>query len=529
MRFKNLTSISLIIVFCFLHSKELPQGLDSSEIEKSHLIPLMSRETPPPSGNIRNVAEYERMQGVLIRYPFGISADLIKKMSEDVKIYCLVSNTQMISAENALISAGVFLEDILFIVGPTDSYWTRDYGPWWVVNEERKMSIVDFTYNRPRSNDNDAPLKISDYFDTPYYSSSLIHAGGNYMTTGLSMSASSDLVYLENDLSIPQVNQAMEDYYGIDQYHVIADPNNTYIDHIDCWGKYLSPTKVLIRQVPQNHPQYEEVESAALFFLNNTNSYGDDWELFRVYTPDNQPYTNSLILNEKIFVPLVNSEWDNDAILSYQHAMPGYEILGYNGTWESTDALHCRTKGIPDLKMLQIFHKPLVDSVEISDSQIDSGYSLIINIDNLNNSSIVDSSVKLHWRKSIDSNWVQAEFERLIDPSNQIWSSIIPFQNLLNDIQYFIEASDSTGKEERHPIAGYHSFTALGLYSCNSWETGDLNSTGTFDIFDILLLTDSIFHNQYIESCSNSVSDLNNDSSLNLLDIALLIGYVFNG
>ena len=24
---------------------------------------------------------------------------------------------------------------------------------------------------------------------------------------------------------------------------MVADPNNEYIDHIDCWGKYLSPTK----------------------------------------------------------------------------------------------------------------------------------------------------------------------------------------------------------------------------------------------------------------------------------------------
>ena len=37
---------------------------------------------------------------------------------------------------------------------------------------------------------------------------------------------------------------------GIDTYHVIPDPNDTYIDHIDCWGKYLSPTKVIIREVP---------------------------------------------------------------------------------------------------------------------------------------------------------------------------------------------------------------------------------------------------------------------------------------
>ena len=38
---------------------------------------------------VRSIAEYEPMQGVLIRYPFGIST-LISAMSEDEIIYCLV-------------------------------------------------------------------------------------------------------------------------------------------------------------------------------------------------------------------------------------------------------------------------------------------------------------------------------------------------------------------------------------------------------------------------------------------------------
>ena len=29
------------------------------------------------------------------------------------------------------------------------------------------------------------------------------------------------------------VDDIMYDYYGIDTYHVVADPNNEYIDHID--------------------------------------------------------------------------------------------------------------------------------------------------------------------------------------------------------------------------------------------------------------------------------------------------------
>ncbi|MBT5783247.1 MAG: peptidylarginine deiminase, partial [Candidatus Marinimicrobia bacterium] len=129
---------SLYILFCLplLYSEELPIGLTDEEILRTHEIPLMARETDPPIGPIRNIAEYEKMQGVLIRYPFGIPIDLIVEIAEDVKIFCLVSNNQQNAAQNALINAGVDANNIDLILGETDSYWTRDYGPWWVVNGE---------------------------------------------------------------------------------------------------------------------------------------------------------------------------------------------------------------------------------------------------------------------------------------------------------------------------------------------------------------------------------------------------------
>ena len=290
---------SLYILFCLplLYSEELPIGLTDEEILRTHEIPLMARETDPPIGPIRNIAEYEKMQGVLIRYPFGIPIDLIVEIAEDVKIFCLVSNNQQDAAQNALINAGVDASNIDLILGETDSYWTRDYGPWWVVNGENKMSVVDFTYNRPRINDNQAPLKISEHLNVPYYASDIIHAGGNYMTDGLGTSASSDLVFEENLNTNEQILDLMNSYYGIDNYHVINDPNNTYIDHIDCWGKYLSPTKVLIRDVPESHPQFNQIEETASYFMNTLNKWNEPWEVYRVWTPGNEPYTNSLIIN----------------------------------------------------------------------------------------------------------------------------------------------------------------------------------------------------------------------------------------
>jgi agmatine/peptidylarginine deiminase len=341
--------------------EELPIGFTPVEWENRHIINDMGHRTDPPIGPVRNIAEYEPMQGVLIRYPFGISTSLIREMAEDVTIYCLVSSSQQNSAYNSMSSGNVNMDNVEFILGSTDSYWTRDYGPWWVVDGNGDMGVVDFTYNRPRPNDNNAPYKVSEHLDVPYYSADFISTGGNYMTDGSGISASTQIAYTENSQcgtndqsSVPlppcsYVDNVLADYYGISTYHVVADPNDEYIDHIDCWGKYLSPTRMLIREVSTSHPQYQEIEEVAEFFENTLTSTGEEWEVFRVYTPNDQPYTNSLILNNKVFVPVMNSQWDDDALEVYQAAMPEHEILGFTGSWQSTDALHCRVKGIPDL------------------------------------------------------------------------------------------------------------------------------------------------------------------------------------
>ena len=349
----------------FANNFELPIGLTEDELEIMHIIEDMGSRTDPPISPVRNIAEYEPMQGVLIRYPFGISTSLISSMSEDVIIYCLVSNNLQTSAYNSMNNGGVNMDNVEFITGSTDSYWTRDYGPWWVVDGNGDIGIVDFTYNRPRPNDNQAPYKVSQYLNVPYFSADVVSTGGNYMTDGFGIAAATHIAYTENDecntnnqSSVPlppcsYVDDIMEEYYGINTYHVVADPNNEYIDHIDCWSKFLSPTKILIREVPTSHSQYQEIEEVAEYFSTAMTYQGTPWEVFRVYTPNDQPYTNSLILNDKVYVPIMGSSWDGPAIEAYEAAMPNHIILPFTGSWQSTDALHCRVKGIPDLDYVQ--------------------------------------------------------------------------------------------------------------------------------------------------------------------------------
>ncbi len=494
---------------------ELPIGLTEEEKGKLHLIEEMGRSTDPPPLPIRNIAEYERMEGVLIRYPFGISTSIIREMAEDITVYCLVSTWSESSAYSSMNNAGVNMDNVEFITGSTDSYWTRDYGPWWVVDGNGDVSVVDFTYNRPRPNDNQAPQKMSNHLGTPYFASDIVTAGGNYMTDGYGIAASSDLIYVENSMSNAQLHQEMEDYYGVHTYHVVDDPNNTYIDHIDCWGKYLSPHKVLIREVPTWHAQYDEIEETAEYFANTLTAYGEPWEVYRVYTGSDQPYTNSIILNEKVLVPIMNNSYDDDALAAYEAAMPGYEVIGFTGSWQSTDALHCRAKGIPDLELLQIFHNPINDQSEAHNS-----YQIEAIIDDLSEAGLIYDELKVFWKNSGMNNYSEVGLSACPWDIEDCYLAEIPGQTEDTEIHYYIQAADNSGRLETLPIAGYYDFSAVG--GTQALE-GDLNMDGVVNILDVVTMVNVVLGND-----SNDNADLNDDGMVNILDVVLLVNIILD-
>ena len=328
-------------------------------------------ETDPPTGEPRFVAEFEPMQGVMIRYPLGIPTSLVALLSNNCMVYCIVSNSQQNSAQYDFQNAGVNMDNVTFVNAPSDSYWVRDYGPWYIF-EDRNPAIVDNIYNRPRPNDDNMSQVFANFWQIPLYGMRLEHTGGNMMEDGRGHGVSDDLVFQENlqDYGIDEatVRQRMNDYLGINPYHVTIDPQGDYIAHVDCWGKYLAPDKILIAQLPESNPRYQYYEQVAEYFETTNCCWGYPYRVYRVFEPGGYtlaPYTNSLILNKTVYVPLgTNNTYNNDALAVYQEAMPGYEIVGvtnngYTG-WENTDALHCRTRGVMDFHMLFVDHRDVL-------------------------------------------------------------------------------------------------------------------------------------------------------------------------
>ncbi len=409
-------------------------------------------ESMPPTGPLRMVAEFDPLQAVLIRYPLGLPYSFIATLSQEIEVITLVSsNTQANQVLNLYNQNGVNTDNCSFMVASTNSYWTRDYGPWFVFDGNNEPGIVDFPYNRPRPGDNAVPGHTATYLGIDYYYMNVEHTGGNLMVDGLGTGASTDLVYEENtNLTMAQIHQRMQDYLGVTDYDVTIDPLGDYIKHIDTWSKYLAPDKILIGQVPPSDPRYNDFEDVAEYFANRITPWGYPYKVYRVYTPGGNPstpYTNSLIANNRVFVPLTGSTWDSQAIEAYEEAMPGYEIIGVNwNQWFNTDALHCRTREVADLGMLYVDHRPHFGEIEWQDS-----LAVTTSITAHSGEELYADSILIHY--SINSGAFQ---QAMMYESDEVFTGYIKDYAGGDTIRYFLYIADQSGRQSKHPIMGHH-------------------------------------------------------------------------
>ncbi len=275
----------LLLLLTFqLFSQQLTHRMTEEEkaLMPAYLESLRARlQSGPPLAPVRNIAEFEPMEGVLIAYPLGIPVSLVAEMSQDVMVTTIVDNTSSENqARNTYSSGGVNLDNCNFLHAPHDSYWTRDYGPWFVMDGNQSISIINFVYNRPRPNDNNIPVEMAGFLGIDWYDMDLVHAGGNYMTDAWGISVSTDLVWEENsNYTHQEIDQIVNDYLGVYTYHVTNDPLGEYIKHVDCWGKYLDVDKILISRVPPSDPQYSEYEAIVGYFANQISGYGNNYQV----------------------------------------------------------------------------------------------------------------------------------------------------------------------------------------------------------------------------------------------------------
>ena len=477
----------------FAQKTPLPNNFSAEELLRlPQYHPPSSRSiTTPPSFPVRTAAEWEEMGSVLISFQYYESflTEIIRYAREEAHVYVFCDDSN--SVKNYLQSAGVDLSNISYFEHSMNSVWIRDFGPNNIYkNDVEDLSLVDWVYNRNRPDDDASPDYFAQQTGIPIYGTvspptDLVNTGGNFMSDGFGTAFASELVLDEND-HITSFNQTvkteadidtiMKHFMGIDRYILMPTLPYDGIHHIDMHIKLLDEQTLLVGEYPTGVADGPQIEQNLQYVLNNYNSvFGTPYKVVRIPMPpdangdypdnwgDYCTYTNSLILNKTVLVPIYNNEqYDTTALRIYRQAMPGYRIVGIDATdpIAASGAIHCTTHEIGVQNPLLISHQPLPDTNDVvNDYRVDA---YINHRDGI-------GSAFVYYRTDTTQPYQSAPMT-LTNAVNHTWTGYIPAQPSGTDVYYYIHAQATTGKQQNRPMPapdGYWHFRVFNLLSFN--------------------------------------------------------------
>jgi len=448
----------------------------------------------------RIAAEWEPALGALVVWPPVVPDALLVEIAKDDRLFLIVADLEQREEATAkLTELGVDLEAVELIVDPTldGENWTRDWGPSALFDENGNYHLLDPTFHGYPMALPNCDGRLYNFLDlipflrdwlpgggTDLNADSLAEVlgvstvklpfgltGGNALVDGHGTAFSTCVMLKENrdwfGLSEQEFLAAVKTRLGLDHYVVIPNFEWFGIQHIDCLLKPLDAETLLVKRVPEGHPDHRPIEAIVALLSELKTPYGRPYRIVRI---DAAPYylghhvanyTNALILNRKIFVPLFGVDSDAKALATFRQAMPGYEVIGYEygGSfgWAWYDALHCRVRAVWDPKMLYMAHKPIRDRVEPADSQ-----RVEVVIRDYSRAGLLPAELKLSWRARGETSWNQVALTAGATP--ETYTASIPTTDAA-EIEYFFSAADRSGRKETLPRVAPGGFYAFEVAS----------------------------------------------------------------
>jgi agmatine/peptidylarginine deiminase len=480
----------------FSQKAPLPNGHAPGEKEL-FLVPKQEKSlvnviTEPPTFAVRTMAEWEEIQSLMITWS-GFSR-ILKQITaaarQECEVIIVAENPATVESYLTSNNAGGApfedLENVTILQDNYNSIWSRDYGAHTIYRDDvEEMMLVDWIYNRNRPDDNLVPVGIAEYFDVPLYSTTeepwdLMATGGNFMSDGLGTAFSSELILEENeggfawsgtfypDHTEEEIDNIMSEFMGIHTYIKMETLPYDGIHHIDMHMKLLDEETIIMGEYPTGVADGPQIEANLEYVLSNYQSaFGTPYKVIRVQMPPEgnsypntngayRTYTNMVFVNKTVIIPTYQALYDTPALEIIQEALPGYNLVPIqcNDIIELSGAIHCITKAIGVDDPLLIVHDDLEDTEDdLNPYPVEAMVKHTSGV----------ASALLNYR--VDGGDFSTLEMVLIDAEENIWSVDIPAQELGSQIDYYIDATASNGKQLSRPIVapdGFWTFNVTG-------------------------------------------------------------------
>jgi agmatine/peptidylarginine deiminase len=389
----------------------------------------------------------------------GLLTNLIREVAKDARAFVAVrSDDDEARAREQLTAGGVNMANVVFDRVNFNSIWMRDYGPNVVYTRDGDREVVDPAYNRPRPMDDAYPTAFAAARKLPVHAPPLILPGGNLILDGHGVAIMTDMVFdpqhgSDPDLTQQGLEQYFKEYFGCHKVIVIKQMKQDGTGHIDMFCKLLNDDTLIVGQYvnPADGAQdnAQTLDDNAARLAGETNGQGKPFRVVRMPMPAFEPqdeisrtYTNSLIVNDKVLVPVYGLESDETALNVYRTLLPGANVVGFecSDIIQYNGAIHCITH--------EVNADPLVVE-HAAPHQAAADQPVTITAQVRANEAIADGKAALVWRAGSD----EFASETLTpDPARRgAWSARLPALPTGTTVQYYIRVEDVRGMYETYP------------------------------------------------------------------------------
>ncbi len=473
-------TIFLLAIMLFSASSSFAQFLPhymteaEKQLLKTYQFPTSnSRDNNPPPTPVRTMAEWEECQGIMIKWMSftPILTEIVRYAVQEGLVYIFTTDSN--SVKTALTNAGISTVNVRYPRGSTNgsqnSIWARDYGPWAVYSGiSDSLKLVDWIYNRPRPGDDTNSVTLSQFMNIPLYRTlvspnDLVNTGGNFMVDGNGTAFASKLILSENASgnsygvsakTETQINNIVNSYMGITRYIKMETLPYDNIHHIDMHIKLLDEETLLVSQYPAGVADGPQIEANLQYVLNNfLTCYGKPYKVVRIPAPpaangsypnaggDYRTYTNSLIFNKTVLVPIYASTYDTTALRIYRENMPGYKVYGINcnSIIPSLGAIHCITKEIGVNEPIFISHSAIRNTTNQGAQPLKAYIKTKSGV----------SSASVYWRTDTTASYQQIA---MATAAADTFTATIPGQVYGKTVYYYISATSNSGRNVSKPL-----------------------------------------------------------------------------
>jgi agmatine deiminase len=353
----------------------------------------------PADQGYRMPAEWDPHDAVWLQWPDremalghqlkleGTWLAMVSAMAGHVPVRAVVTSED--SAEHLERQLGWFgLSDgVELHVIPIDDVWARDSGPTFVLDENGALQVSDWNFNGwggrfDHDHDNKLSGSIADLLGVPHLRATTTLEGGALEVNGTgSLIATESSIVNDNrnpDLTRPAIEAELERFLGVENIIWLSGAPKEVCDafgdvtdwHVDIAARFTDRSTVLYCWTDdRNDPRYpylvrhrEQLQQAtdeqhgSLDLIGlpmpevrsvSSESYGAP--LSRAGSLTDAAYTNYLVTNGVVLVPVYGQREDEEAKAIIGEHFPGRDIVGIPALTltEEGGAVHCVTQHQP--------------------------------------------------------------------------------------------------------------------------------------------------------------------------------------